>query len=69
MDLVFMTKDEIVEAFIGGLAFFVIVWYFRDYLGWSRVKSAAFIFPLTWAARKIGMNLFNHLKQKKKHLN
>ena len=65
MDLVFMTREQMVEAIIGGIAYFITIWFFRDYLDWSRLKSAAFIFPVVWAARKIGMNLYYHLKQKK----
>mgnify|MGYP004008186549 CR=1 FL=1 len=64
MSFIFLKDTEIVEAVVGSIAFFVIIWYFRDYLQWTRVKSAAFIFPIVWAIRKIGVNLYNYLKKK-----
>ncbi len=63
MTFIFMSDNEIVEALIGSIGFFIIIWYFRDYLQWSRVKSAGFVFPIVWACRKIGVNLYKYLKQ------
>ena len=64
MDFIFFKDTEIVEAVVGGIGFFIIVWFFRNYLEWSRVKSAAFIFPITWLIRKLGVNLYNYSKQR-----
>ena len=46
MSFIFLKDTEIVEAVVGSIGFFLIIWYFRDSLKWSRVKSAAFIFPI-----------------------
>ena len=64
MSFIFLKDTEIVEAVVGSIGFFFIIWYFRDYLKWSRVKSAAFIFPIVWTIRKIGVNLYKYLKQR-----
>jgi len=58
-----MSDYEIVEALVGSISFFCVIGYFRDYLLWSRLKSAAFIFPIVWACRKIGVNLYKYLKK------
>ena len=66
MDSILMNDEEIAEGVIGGIAFFITVWYFRNYLGWGRIKSAGFIFPITWVIRRVGVNVYNLLKQKNK---
>jgi hypothetical protein len=59
-------KDtEIVEGIVGAIAFGLIIWYFRSYLKWSRVKSAGFIFPIVWIVRKVGVNVYNFIKNSK----
>ena len=63
MNFIFISDSEIVEALVGSIAFFCVIGYFRDYLKWSRLKSAAFIFPIVWAFRKIGVNFYKYLKQ------
>ena len=62
MKFIFLTDTEIIESFVGAIAFLFAIWYFRDYLEWGRFKSAAFIFPVTWIIRKFGVNLYKHLK-------
>ena len=57
-----LNDSEIAEAVIGGIAFFLAIWYFRSYLNWSRTKSAGFIFPLVWIFRKAGVNIYKYLK-------
>ena len=63
MAFIFLKDTEIIEAVVGGIGFFIIIWYFRDYLQWTRVKSAAFVFPIVWVIRKIGVNLYKYLKK------
>lgn len=63
MTFLFMSDYEIVEALVGSISFFFVIGFFRDYLLWSRLKSSAFIFPIVWACRKIGVNLYKYLKQ------
>lgn len=57
-----LTDEEIMEGVFGAVAFGIMIWYFRSYLGWTRTKSAGIIFPLTWAIRKGGMNIYKYLK-------
>lgn len=57
-----LTDEEIIEGFFGAVAFGIMIWYFRNYLKWSRVKAGGVIFPLTWIIRKGGMNTYNYLK-------
>ena len=63
MNFIFLNDSEIIEAVIGGVAFFFTIWYFREYLKWGRLKASAFIFPMVWIVRKIGVNLYKHLKR------
>lgn len=60
----FLNDVEIIEGIVGAVAFLFTVWYFRDFLKWGRIKSAAFIFPITWIIRKFGVNFYKHLKDK-----
>jgi hypothetical protein len=60
----FLNDVEIIEGIVGAVAFLFTVWYFRDFLKWDRIKSAAFIFPITWIIRKFGVNFYKHLKDK-----
>ena len=57
-----LTDEEIMEAVFGAVAFALMIWFFRNYLSWSRTKSAGIIFPLTWLMRKGGMNIYKYLK-------
>ena len=62
MTFIFLSDTEMVEAIVGGLAFAIMIWYFRKYLGWSRYKAAGSVFPLTWLFRKIGVNIYKYIK-------
>ena len=33
-----LTDEEIMEGFFGAVAFGIMIWYFRNYLKWSRIK-------------------------------
>lgn len=57
-----LTDEEIMEGIFGAVAFALMIWFFRNYLLWSRTKSAGIIFPLTWVMRKGGMNIYKYLK-------
>ena len=62
MSFIFLSDTEMVEAIVGSIAFAIMIWYFRMYLGWSRYKAAGSVFPLTWLFRKIGVNIYKYLK-------
>lgn len=60
--MLLINDNELMEAFIGGFAFLIILWFFRGYLKWTWMERAAVIFPFTWILRKLGMNIYKHLK-------
>jgi len=57
-----LTDTELIEALVGAFGFFVIIWYFRVYLKWDRLKSSGIVFPLVWIIRKMGVNLYKYIK-------
>jgi hypothetical protein len=61
-----LTDTELMEALVGAFAFFIIIWYFRVFLKWDRLKSAGVVFPLVWIIRKMGVNLYKYIKISKK---
>jgi|TARA_B110000967_G_C18590493_1_gene414200 hypothetical protein len=61
-----LTDTELMEAIVGGIGFYTMIWYFREYLKWSRIKSAGILFPLVWIIRKVGINLYKYIKETRK---
>jgi hypothetical protein len=58
MDLI--TTNELVEAIVGGLGMYLVMKFMRGHLNFGWEVRAAFVFPLVWIIRKVGMNLFNY---------
>tara|TARA_Y100001970_G_scaffold197655_1_gene240445 strand:+ start:7173 stop:7400 length:228 start_codon:yes stop_codon:yes gene_type:complete len=60
--MLLINDNELVEAIIGGIGFFIIMWFFRGYLKFNWLQRAGIIFPFVWIIRKMGMNIYKYVK-------
>jgi hypothetical protein len=64
--MLLINDNELMEALIGGISFFIVLLIFRGYFKWHWLERAAFIFPFTWLLRKLGMNIYKYIKATRK---
>ena len=64
--MLLINDNELIEALIGGIGFFIIMWFFRGYLKLNWLQRAGVIFPCVWVIRKIGMNIYKYVKTTRK---
>ena len=64
--MLLINDNELMEALIGSVAFLVILYILKGYFKLNWLERAALIFPFTWIIRKVGMNIYKHIKATRK---